>query len=601
MWRDEEISEADALHDIDLDVEMDDETSNELSGDVSDDDEIYLDDVNFENIEFESDTDDEESDQSDYAARLRDRRQINYANSNDTIVELNEEDSDESSTSSSSSSEISQIPFSVAEVVSQPRSTNQQQQNNSQHSQRSVDASAAIVATDQAQQINDDATNQSTSNDDAINQSTSNETNNAIPPDDTAAKVEPEEESKPNPLNDSSEVVDTCLICCEPFTSTSEHRVVSLKCGHIFGKECIERWLKLKDSKKRCPKCNTINNKNDIRIIYAKSIVSIDTSELDQTKKDLDEIRKQCLLYEQQVEELKFDLGLKENENMHLKREISTKDELIKRFKSNTSQVESNLNQAKMKSLNKEPFARLQSIDLKADGCRMIVITEVLGYIVISQPTSPNSLIKGFGVRRISLSNFNSSDFIFLHHSQIKDMALHPIDALLLTASFDKQVKLVNLITKQLVATFTLDAKPWCVTWNKNVVNLFYVGLNNGYLLECSTLTNTVLKKINTCLGVPIKLIRYLNHNQNTNRVNLLITSIKTSFFCEIKSNHKSSALNSNEEESVISMKPLPISGPIISTNIIGDSNSGNILLTVRPSNKYQNNIQHYVSCFVCV
>lgn len=336
-----------------------------------------------------------------------------------------------------------------------------------------------------------------------------------------------------------------------------------------------------------------------MRIIYAKSILAIDTSELDQAKADLENERKERIRYEQQVEELKFDLGLKESENISLRREISVKEELIKRFKSsNTNPVETNLNQAKMNSLNKQPFTHLQKIDLRTDGCRLIVISEILGYIVISQPTSPNVLVKGFGVRRISLTNLNVSDFIFLHNAQIKDMALHPVDALLLTASFDKQVKLVNLITKFTMCSLTLEAKPWCVSWNKKATNLFYIGLNNGYLLECCSQVNGILKKINTGLGVPIKLIRFLNHNQNTNRVELLITSIKTSFFCQIKSNHQSSTLNSSEEDSVICMKPLPISGPIISTNIIGDNNSGNILLTVRPSNKYQNNIQHYVIDF---
>jgi len=407
------------------------------------------------------------------------------------------------------------------------------------------------------------------------------------------------EEERPNPMDDSSEIGDTCLICSDPYTSTSEHRIVTLKCGHIYGKSCIERWLRTKESKRRCPKCNQISNKNDIRIIYAKTILAVDTTELEETKKVLEEERRLRITYEQQVEELKFDLGIKESENIHLKREISTKDELIKRFKSsNGNPVEVNLNQAKMRSMAKEAFTHLQTIDLKVDGCRMILVNEVLGYIVISQPTSPNSLVKGFGVRRIPLNNFNSSDFIFLHNAQIKDMVLHPVDALLLTASFDKQVKIVSLITKQQLVNFVLEAKPWSVTWNKTHHHLFYVGLNNGYLLEGSIQTNTIIKKINTCLGVPIKLVRYLNHNQNTDRVNLLITSIKTSFFCEIKSSHQSPTLNSEEEDSVISMKPLPISGPIISTNIIGDNNSGNILLTVRPSNKYQNNVQHYVLDF---
>lgn len=419
-----------------------------------------------------------------------------------------------------------------------------------------------------------------------------------------SVKAEPEErgeQAAANPLDDSDDLADTCSICFEPFTSTSEHRVVSIKCGHLFGKECIERWLKSKESKRRCPKCNQVSNKNDIRVIYAKLIAAVDTSELDQTKKQLDEERRLRMIYEQQVEEMKYEVCRKENENTTLKRQIIEKEELIKRFKTAGNQVESHLNKAKMNSLNKQAFTLLHQIDLKVDGCRLMVIAEILGYIVICQPTSPNSLVKGFGIRRIQLNNLNTSDFTCLHSQQIKDIALHPVDALLLTASFDKSVKLFNLITRAQVGVFTLEAKPWCVSWNKNVLNLFYVGLNNGYLLECDATTNRVLKKINTCLDVPIKLIRYLNHDRATNRVTLLLTSIKMSFFCEIKSSHRefsqSSTLNSTEEDAVLTMKPLPISGPIISTSIISENKSGNILLTVRPANKNnQNNVQHYVS-----
>ena len=118
----------------------------------------------------------------------------------------------------------------------------------------------------------------------------------------------------------------------------------------------------------------------DIRIIYAKSIISKDTTELDEARKQLENEKRLRLLFEQQVEELKFDLGLKESENIQLKREINSKDEMIKRFKSN-NQVEANLNLAKIDIFKKsnQPFKLIKEIDLKVEGCKLIVISEVLG------------------------------------------------------------------------------------------------------------------------------------------------------------------------------------------------------------------------------
>lgn len=34
-----------------------------------------------------------------------------------------------------------------------------------------------------------------------------------------------------------------CTICYDPCMISGRHRLVALKCGHLFGKKCIERWV----------------------------------------------------------------------------------------------------------------------------------------------------------------------------------------------------------------------------------------------------------------------------------------------------------------------------------------------------------------------
>lgn len=36
---------------------------------------------------------------------------------------------------------------------------------------------------------------------------------------------------------------ETCSICFEPWTTAGNHRLAALRCGHLFGHECIKRWL----------------------------------------------------------------------------------------------------------------------------------------------------------------------------------------------------------------------------------------------------------------------------------------------------------------------------------------------------------------------
>ena len=44
-----------------------------------------------------------------------------------------------------------------------------------------------------------------------------------------------------------------CTICLEVLAERGEHRPAALRCGHIFGEECIKKWLKQKCI---CPQCN---------------------------------------------------------------------------------------------------------------------------------------------------------------------------------------------------------------------------------------------------------------------------------------------------------------------------------------------------------
>ena len=115
----------------------------------------------------------------------------------------------------------------------------------------------------------------------------------------------------------------SCSICFEPWSNSGGHRLASLKCGHLFGLKwaahththkiiyflflfhpfllflifhwlllqsfsllscsCIEKWLK--GQGERCPQCNAKAKKVDIRVIFAKALSVVDTSERDRALK----------------------------------------------------------------------------------------------------------------------------------------------------------------------------------------------------------------------------------------------------------------------------------------------------------------------------
>ncbi|XP_016976537.1 E3 ubiquitin-protein ligase RFWD3-like [Drosophila rhopaloa] len=70
-------------------------------------------------------------------------------------------------------------------------------------------------------------------------------------------------------LNGMSEDIN-CSICLSPWESEGGHRLVSLRCGHLFGNKCIRTVLR---QSHRCPICNKWAHHADVRKIYGLSVL----------------------------------------------------------------------------------------------------------------------------------------------------------------------------------------------------------------------------------------------------------------------------------------------------------------------------------------
>lgn len=82
----------------------------------------------------------------------------------------------------------------------------------------------------------------------------------------------------------------TCPICFDQWVMSGEHRLISLKCGHLFGESCIRRWLQeCATGSKCCPSCKAKATTRDFRYLYAKRLCAIDNTEAENLKALLDE------------------------------------------------------------------------------------------------------------------------------------------------------------------------------------------------------------------------------------------------------------------------------------------------------------------------
>ncbi|XP_003425604.1 E3 ubiquitin-protein ligase RFWD3-like [Nasonia vitripennis] len=142
----------------------------------------------------------------------------------------------------------------------------------------------STAADDDSSVVGNDADDDNPQNVDHIDSDESNE-----------ELVQPAKRFKPDDTlqDDESESVDPsqkCPICLGAWTPMGDHRLCSLRCGHLFGYKCIEQWLNSGiQSSKRCPQCNARASVRHIRFLYANKLTCVDNSELEKVKKKFHE------------------------------------------------------------------------------------------------------------------------------------------------------------------------------------------------------------------------------------------------------------------------------------------------------------------------
>ncbi|XP_071033766.1 E3 ubiquitin-protein ligase rfwd3.S [Parasteatoda tepidariorum] len=384
--------------------------------------------------------------------------------------------------------------------------------------------------------------------------------------------------------NSMDEDGQNCTICFEPWTNSSEHRLVSLRCGHLFGRSCITRWLKGQNA--RCPQCNARARKSEIRNIYAKSVKALDSSERDKALEELQKERETRRRVEMDYarEKLSHMMALQECER--LKKELIETTKLLQEYRSGSKLMD--LSQAAKK--NSSIFSLDKSIEIfKNGGCRIVDVCDLLGLILVSQPTN-NDMFPGHGFRKIAAQEMKLAEFVLVHQKPIKDMAFHSHDGLVLTASLDKTVKITNVLTNSVVQTYSLDCDAWSCAWDSDDPMYFYGGLRNGGVLlfdirVTSRSVNELPRFGSNTPVVAIQCLRKLSLSNPSKSGPVVGKLSDCSFYQKL------------DEVGDYKILPLPCFGPF--TSLSSELTSGHFLISCRPSVK-QPRVSHMVCELGC-
>nr|XP_036220295.1 E3 ubiquitin-protein ligase RFWD3 [Bactrocera oleae] len=277
-----------------------------------------------------------------------------------------------------------------------------------------------------------------------------------------------------------------CPICLDNWEMSGEHRLVSLRCGHLFGDSCIRRWLAesaRQSGIKACPQCKAKAAIRDIRCLYAKRLRAIDRSEEHRLREQLETERCRSQSLQTEVASLKMAHKMVAMQMQTLQAENDRMKQMLRTGGGNSFSYDANF--ADNKELLRLQIQRIyleRTIELTREpGCRVLIHAAQHSTILASQK-SAQGLFPGYGVRFIDMPTFRTSTFLHASSKLLRDISLSSDQQLLAVASMETRSKLFDLRTRQVVSTFEPGEKMlWaCAIDRKERENILYLGSSSG-------------------------------------------------------------------------------------------------------------------------
>ncbi|KAG0225973.1 RING finger and WD repeat domain-containing protein 3 [Actinomortierella wolfii] len=296
----------------------------------------------------------------------------------------------------------------------------------------------------------------------------------------------------PVPSNDETEE-STCSICYESWTNSGPHRLVSIKCGHLFGESCIVKWIQQqlsRSNRAKCPSCNASTKRSDIRRLWSKSVTVLDTAERDEALKKAKKEAELRIAREQELVQSRLAYEMLKGEMSQLKRRYDHVRALKRRYKSTIKRMR--LSDPAMDALARRVHyeykpAHVVRLTTKQDAYQHMSYRPSEEVLVCSRALENGS----HGIFKISMRDYTTSMYfpLAVHSRPIKDVqcyiagkGLSPYDnkALVLTTSLDKTLKLSSVASQSVVMTYNMQAAGWSCCWSSSDPYTMYAAVKSS-------------------------------------------------------------------------------------------------------------------------
>lgn len=335
-----------------------------------------------------------------------------------------------------------------------------------------------------------------------------------------------------------------CNICFDAFTTSGDHRIISLKCGHIFGQNCIKKWI---NDQKNCPQCKTKSNVRDFRNVYATKILVVDNTR------------------EMELEVQIMKLHCEKSELSAINTQNSTSIALQRRqIKEMESEI-AKLRQLVASSKHGSPTTCVQTIR----GGRMYLEKNVdfkestesklISYmikskkILISQKSAGTALFSGYGIRFMDAVYHKLEKFIITSSKPINDFAFDPTETFLMSVSKESSCKIFNIDTRQSVMSFApSESALWACAFNKSRDNQIIFGAQNGvtYIYDIKK-PSEILHTIESLERTPVKNVVSMNKTEAFPHGGFFVVQVRGLYFYEYHNGYELRQTKLNFEDSV--------------------------------------------------
>lgn len=364
-----------------------------------------------------------------------------------------------------------------------------------------------------------------------------------------------------------------CSICLDSWTSTGEHRLVSLKCGHLFGYMCIKRWLQDNPVQSRCcATCKTKAHLRDIRHLFAKGVKAVDNSEEMKLRHQLEEekLRVSKLAVELQVASMELELQRTLANELRLK----LKDyEQRTGLRTNASLIGEVTNIAKTARNYKIALDRTMEL-CREPGCRVMAYGNRRHHLLISQKSTQN-LFPGYSIKFIDIPAFQHSSVLHISGKMIRDISIDVEDELFTAATSERSVKLFSFNNRSVVTFMPSDVNVWSCAFDRERSKFLYLGTQSGtaYVYDIRNCSRYVEEFRTEGDCSPIINICPVSPNSSIPFGGFLVCKLSSCWFFEYTA-----------AQSVESTR-LNVDGPFTAMNY--SEKTGNIMLTTRPSSRH--------------